>query len=1366
MMKYRRWFPAFHGVLIGVLIGQIFVASFHPASVVASSRSAKAQASAPSPASSPSLSVNRAGTTTIPPSGIVALIATLEADAGLTLASLEASSSPDGPWQTLGTYATPGPITVTTGFDITATAYGGSTAPGPRAIVVRATDSAGGSSTVTLPLVFDNELDSFTDIGNSPYQAAIRQLATRGVIKGYGDGRFGPNDPTLRAQMAALIARAMGWDLEDYGNNFIDRQMVNDALWRNVGTLGHYQVAFGYDGSHFGPNDAVLRAQVISFITRGMVALGYWQFQQPNFDLYPNIPHDSGHQRDLATYVHYVGAVPETTLGHDWVTWTGKASRAWFAQALWQLVQWRENAANWLIIQPPAIASPSDGVAVRASTADRQPTANGSVTIGGLITEDMGPLSGIPFAATIAGQGLPAPARAATTAGRPAISSSRAGWPGRLRWSISRSRASGRPTGGGSRLAPTGGRPALAVAVAERVAEPERQSIAEPVAGDAAARSEHGGPGDRPHGRDRHLRGDRVPLHRAEPRSRPASRPARSIRATSRSCAAWSASATAAVIGRDGRDPRPPRVRADAQPGGWALRPRRQWRRAADGDAGARRLSLGAAAGGCALARLCPGAGRDLDRARSAGDDDRPGRGDAGAGGAREPDHRQRRHAPGDRLLPAGDDRDAATAGRRHPAAPPRSMRATEYTVGANGPTAMPAPLPPTSGYTYAAEFSVDEALAAGATGVQFSQPLPVYLENFLAFPVGTIAPVGFYDRAKGQWIPALNGLVVKIVGVTGGRADLDLDGDGNADDGAALGITDAERAQLASLYAVGQSLWRVPISHFSAWDSNWPFGPPPDAAPPMHLLEQDRLQDFEDTARERELNERLKQQLKELANTMEDIEKLPEPAQERFEKKLSKSSTSMRATYSGPRPGQPRPAAHLSPKATPERAHPTGRRGRRTPLRKRSRQWAHRRLHARHPADRGDAPERPQRVELEIAVAGQRFTQSFAPSANLHYTFTWDGRDAYGRLLQGVQPVTVRVGYVYTGQYYEPGVRNPAFASPPEGVVLATDRERLEITLWQTSNGTIGLFDWLPQGLGGWSLSDHHVYDPNRGIIYLGDGTTRSVAALNTRATLLVPGSNEGVAGGAANPAGLLIRPDGGLLIAYEHTIVLVRTDGTSEVIAGTGETGDGGDGGPATEAQLTDAVALALGPDGSLYIADRGAHRVRRVAPDGTIGAVLPTGAFGFSGDGGPATQAMFYDVRGVVAAPDGSVSIADTDASGIGRVRRVGTDGLVATVAGGGAVDADGVAINAILNGPVGIALGTDGSIFIAEDQRCRVRRVGTDGMIGTVAGMAPARSARRAVRRRSIRSSIRSAWPSPPMARSTSASRTGDLRAAPG
>jgi hypothetical protein len=65
------------------------------------------------------------------------------------------------------------------------------------------------------------------------------------------------------------------------------------------------------------------------------------------------------------------------------------------------------------------------------------------------------------------------------------------------------------------------------------------------------------------------------------------------------------------------------------------------------------------------------------------------------------------------------------------------SVRATEYTIGASGPNAMPNELPPTSAYTYAVELSADEALAAGATRTSFSQPLPFYLENFLGFPTG-----------------------------------------------------------------------------------------------------------------------------------------------------------------------------------------------------------------------------------------------------------------------------------------------------------------------------------------------------------------------------------------------------------------------------------------------------------------------------------------------------------------------------------------------------------------------------------------------------------------------------------------------------
>lgn len=145
-------------------------------------------------------------------------------------------------------------------------------------------------------------------------------------------------------------------------------------------------------------------------------------------------------------------------------------------------------------------------------------------------------------------------------------------------------------------------------------------------------------------------------------------------------------------------------------------------------------------------------------------------------------------------------------------------VRATEFTVGPNGPKAMPADLPPTSGYTYEAEFSVDEAEAAGATRVSFSLPVISYTENFLNFPVGTIVPSGEYDRKKGVWVPEPNGLVIKILSITSGAAALDLTGNGQAADAtalAALGISAEELQNLAALYPIGQTLWRVPIDHF-----------------------------------------------------------------------------------------------------------------------------------------------------------------------------------------------------------------------------------------------------------------------------------------------------------------------------------------------------------------------------------------------------------------------------------------------------------------------------------------------------------------------------------------------------------------------
>ncbi|MCM3882630.1 serine/threonine protein kinase, partial [Frankia sp. R82] len=123
---------------------------------------------------------------------------------------------------------------------------------------------------------------------------------------------------------------------------------------------------------------------------------------------------------------------------------------------------------------------------------------------------------------------------------------------------------------------------------------------------------------------------------------------------------------------------------------------------------------------------------------------------------------------------------------------------------------------------------------------------------------------------------------------------------------------------------------------------------------------------------------------------------------------------------------------------------------------------------------------------------------------------------------------------------------------------------------------------------------------------------------------------------------------------------------------MAGTGTGGFSGDGGPATHAQLGNPSGVAVDTTGALYIADWGSNRVRRVGTDGTITTVAGTGAPGSSGDGGPATHAQLRNPNGVAVDTTGALYIADQDNN---RVRRVGTDGTITTVAGTGAPGSSG-------------------------------------------------------------------------------------------
>ncbi|XP_070560320.1 teneurin-3-like [Ptychodera flava] len=165
------------------------------------------------------------------------------------------------------------------------------------------------------------------------------------------------------------------------------------------------------------------------------------------------------------------------------------------------------------------------------------------------------------------------------------------------------------------------------------------------------------------------------------------------------------------------------------------------------------------------------------------------------------------------------------------------SVRITEYTVGENGEEAMPAQLPPFTGYTYAMELSMDEAAVNGSTDVFFNQKLYYYVEDYLGFPVGSAVPTGFYNRSRGEWVPSENGLVIELVTPDDpNRASVDVTGTGTPateEELVKLGFNDQELEALADLYTPGQKLWRVPIPHFTPWDCNWPYGPPTNSCVP-----------------------------------------------------------------------------------------------------------------------------------------------------------------------------------------------------------------------------------------------------------------------------------------------------------------------------------------------------------------------------------------------------------------------------------------------------------------------------------------------------------------------------------------------------
>ncbi|MBK8010192.1 MAG: hypothetical protein IPK13_02520 [Deltaproteobacteria bacterium] len=573
------------------------------------------------------------------------------------------------------------------------------------------------------------------------------------------------------------------------------------------------------------------------------------------------------------------------------------------------------------------------------------------------------------------------------------------------------------------------------------------------------------------------------------------------------------------------------------------------------------------------------------------------------------------------------------------------TVRATEYTVGEDGPKAMPAELPPSSMYTYAVELSVDEAMAVGATMVSFSKPVPAYLDNFLRVPVGTIVPVGLYDRACGCWIPSENGRVLKLLAVDGdSKAILDVDGDGDAasvERLGQLGITDHELAVIPAQFEVGESFWRSPIPHFTPVDWNFGGGPPPGAAPPPggggcgkppckepDICEQGSVIGC-------------------FNQTLAEAIEIP--------------GTPYSLVYSSQSTPNSPPGEVLIP-LTGDAVHPE--------------------LRA---------------VELQVTVAGQTTKMTFPPAPRQSTYFRWDGRDAWSRRVGGTSPMHIRIGYRYPVLFSEPANMAARAFMRTSGTSMDLDREASTLAL-EKNYTVLTTQTALPspgRTFGLWSLDVHHelstgTNDVGQRILRRGDGSlhetdfdqNRAAESVLTRTEVLdalaaagVPQTNLWRPDCPMNPSAeggvgeqvyyrdaVTPTEDGGFYYwasigaarCQAWALLRKQPDKDVEYLGGgaessacvyqipLGELPD--DGIDAKDACISKVATSRVAPNGDFYFGTWGPNRLYRITRSGRLYHVGGSSTGSYSAGGPVKTTFLGSNLRSMAIATDWTIYLAD--------------------------------------------------------------------------------------------------------------------------